>query len=798
MASNTDYTGADEYTPPAEETATPAGEPGLEGMTLPEPPVQIFTEPTAVPEPLPQQQPPQTTYDDDMKMMLQMFKEMKTTNEQLQHEIRTSKSDNRREMDDLKRRMAEAAQTTVPTSTSTAQTQQVPQLSKLQSTAQAFELTPLTTGAQPKTEESNDRVTKLTQRKAELRSQLLLQDDVHRQQTNELLQDIEKELTLRAEGWNDQEILTFYSKSSAEASASWKPTLAQGKDERQPNPFPPLSSNQSPPSPLPPQQSTIDPTGAPVNPTGYVQGADGKLIQIYPTTVGIQSTGAPQPTTPPYEPTPKFGNSSGQNMSYIKVPAWDGTATTIRQYKLDVALLENSISEQHRHLIASRLLGELTGVAAKYLHIEPELISDSRYKTTDGHWKLIEYLSNKLGITTRDEQHKAFSKYVLQIRRTAGETFQQYEHREELAYREMQKALQRVHLGDTGTVDLAEGIAETFQLPDSLRGWFFLERSGLKQADKTSLILQCGGETKLSKLKPLIQATYPAAVMTKYDSTRGSGHYLDDSTWTDDNGTNEGTDDYVYYGQDDPEDEYYDCDDFEDPVAIQDDQGYFVTTEDYDHSMNVDLGKEDPEYAEAYLNFTQARDVLKRLQVARQFYPVVVPASTYQELTSGRRAVMKTKGKGKGKKGKGGGIRPSGRKGGKSKSKSKSFNRPFGPRPTRKGKAGGKASNSQTTPKVDGPNTLCFKCGQPGHFARDCPSEDSNPLKRTRIDLAQTDYWDQWFHEDEQDDSTQIASVAYALPDYPADSEVLYSVRCVQPMIRRGAMSPAVLERTTA
>ena len=98
-------------------------------------------------------------------------------------------------------------------------------------------------------------------------------------------------------------------------------------------------------------------------------------------------------------------------MGYVKVPSWDGQATTLNQYRLDVTLLENAVSKADKPAIASRLLGELTGTASKHLHVEPELISDPKFKVEGGHWALIEYLAMKLGVTTNDEQHKAFNKY---------------------------------------------------------------------------------------------------------------------------------------------------------------------------------------------------------------------------------------------------------------------------------------------------------------------------------------------------------------------------------------------------
>jgi len=289
--------------------------------------------------------------------------------------------------------------------------------------------------------------------------------------------------------------------------------------------------------------------------------------------------------------------------------------------------------------------------------------------------------------------------------------------------------------------------------------------------------MQCGGETKLTKLKPLIMATYPSNSIGGYDKSKQSGGYF---TSVDDNEDHQTGDDHDYdpwyYDQDLdeydstlPDDYWYnddDCQDFEDPEAIQDDDGYMLITQETNDKIETDICTDDPEYATALLNFTEARDVLKKLQVARQFFPVVVPASTLKEVNSGRRAIRRVKGKGKGK-GKGKSNKGKGKPKGKStfsKGRGKyGRGKTSSRRPTSfPSTLGGKPSGEKS---ADDP--ICFKCGQPGHFARNCPTVEASN-KRQRIE-----HWDAWYQPGDGDYET--AYVSLELEPLPDDFDVYCS-----------------------
>jgi len=434
-----------------------------------------------------------------------------------------------------------------------------------------------------------------------------------------------------------------------------------------------------------------------------------------------------QPSERTYTTQSEFGRMMGR----VDIPTWNGQRDSLQQCKLDVKVLESNISLQDRHLIANRLIEKFTGTAKKYLMVEPELVGSTKFNTADGHWQLIEHMRKSLGITDQDESHRHFKNYFYDMHRKSGESFLQYMNREEQAYRELQSSLASVDASQSPDVSTQ---SVKFFIPDKLRGWFFLERSGLAPKDKSHLLLQVG-EYDFPKLKALIQKVYPQSTISKIDGQSYTAPKLSKNNYTeheqvqshDDDSQYE--DDYEYsdaqsewddwYSLDDDDDQYQQCESF------VDDEGYFYGTEAAIDLASASIAEYDPEYEAVLVTYTDARDLLKKAQVARQFYPVVVPVGFTDR-----------KGKGKGK-----GERSSG-KGRKSKGAGKSSSQPRPARGTgkgkgRKGKGRGRVivKPAGKTGASESSEPLCFKCGEPGHFAKECPKSTDSPLKRARMHI---------------------------------------------------------------
>ena len=102
--------------------------------------------------------------------------------------------------------------------------------------------------------------------------------------------------------------------------------------------------------------------------------------------------------------------------------------------------------------------------------------------------------------------------------------------------------------------------------------------------------------------------------------------------------------------------------------GILDAHGYWWTSnEDSLADQDACLAEEDEEYNKTLITFHQAKEALRNARVAREFYPVVVPASVFVK-------TRKSKGKGKGRrKGK---SRGRGKSSGKSRGKGRKSGKP--------------------------------------------------------------------------------------------------------------------------
>jgi len=234
--------------------------------------------------------------------------------------------------------------------------------------------------------------------------------------------------------------------------------INQYNNDHQPKPFEPTqfniySSNPSiEASPKPSEAPIVKDLNLGTSHT-LIKGADGKDYIIHSGSLGNPSS-----------------KSSQQKLAYLKIPSWDGQSSTLQAYKLEVKILEAAMGDEQRSNLSARLLAEFTGSAKKYLHVEPELLTDVRFKVSGGHWDLIAYVAKQLGISTRVEEHKNFNSFFFELKRKPNESFQSFENREELAYRKLQEAVLAEHTDTLGKAE--QGNPIKWVLPDKLRGCF--------------------------------------------------------------------------------------------------------------------------------------------------------------------------------------------------------------------------------------------------------------------------------------------------------------------------------------
>ena len=243
-----------------------------------------------------------------------------------------------------------------------------------------------------------------------------------------------------------------------------------------------------------------------------------------------------------------------------------------------------------------------------------------------------------------------------------------FKNEQDTAYRKLQSVLNEAmkngedeYSDDDGKVTTPSGKEiPKFRLPKRLRGWMFLERSRIPPKDMPAILNQTK-TTHIDKLQQILVESYPDKIVRDMDSRQHSApsnkhsktNYVDDGydqgydhdeinnvddeedwesygwTWDDTHQAyynDDGWYDETYDEQDEDDDEY--CLEDENEVAFVDEEGLFIATEEVIDHIDQQFATEDKDYAQAVVDFNQARNMLARARVARGFYPVVVPTDS--------------------------------------------------------------------------------------------------------------------------------------------------------------------------
>ena len=275
-----------------------------------------------------------------------------------------------------------------------------------------------------------------------------------------------------------------------------------------------------------------------------------------------------------------------------------------------------------------------------------------------------------------------FEMFFIKLQRRGGQTLQDY-------ITDFMKAERRLKN--------SHGV----ELPEKVKAWWFLRRSGITR-EQRQMILTNVGVTGLAMDTVMKAMSFILGQDSRTDtSQRYKGHkevyyHEEEHDWDFEQADNQLP---VYYEYDEEAVDELWMDDGQDYYA--EDPINFTAEPVYD----VD------EYDEVYATYQDAKSKLNALRTSRGFYPVVVSLDASsgakgsetrpKSMTSGK------KGKDKGKKrapGKGKGVNPKGR-----------------------AASAGFGGTSKT---------LCLRCGQPGHWARNCPQAGS-PDKKRKVDMGE-------------------------------------------------------------
>lgn len=311
---------------------------------------------------------------------------------------------------------------------------------------------------------------------------------------------------------------------------------------------------------------------------------------------------------------------------------------------------------------------------------------DKATESEDGFMMILSELDKTFKYDDRVEMPRAFETFFFKTSRRDGQTLINYiaDHREALA--EVEK----------------HGVV----VPDKVAGWLLLRRAGLSFEQKQMV---------QGRASDFVQSSVTEALYFLFGQDF-RGRVSDSKTWRSGSGKGYGAPrrwsklpqyyaEEVYEAEDEPwypeevsESGHWDPtgEDDQDAEAFEDDYQTAFIEEEFD--MDDDYYTEvEQHYEEAYATYLDARRQMANLKASRGYYPVVALAdtSTFPTTLSSPTSQF-PKGPGKGK------------------SKGKGKGKP-------KGKLGSAWQTKGGTIQARAQATKCLKCGQPGHWAAQCP-----------------------------------------------------------------------------
>ena len=293
----------------------------------------------------------------------------------------------------------------------------------------------------------------------------------------------------------------------------------------------------------------------------------------------------------------------------------------------------------------------------------------------EGFEKIFERLDKGFRYDPLTELPDDFEAYFIKLQRRSNQTLQEWS----AEYLRAERRLTTTH-----------GVT----LPEKIRAWFFLRRSGVSKEQRQLSLTNVGAENlnleAVSKAMNFIlgQDSRLEGRGDKWNKKVDRAHCqdeLDSEDWPDVDAT------------------YYQ-DVGEEPPWLDADQAYYedeASEDDCEEAWDVE------EYDEIYAAYVDAKNRMNRMRTARGFYPQSLPwwitrLHLRHQLAEARAPARKEEERGPGRRASRGKQMPA--KGGGSKAGAR-----------------GKAAVGRQ---------VCLRCGQSGHWARDCPAGE----KKHRLD----------------------------------------------------------------
>ena len=378
----------------------------------------------------------------------------------------------------------------------------------------------------------------------------------------------------------------------------------------------------------------------------------------------------------PGEAAAEDGPFTGKADSYV--PTFSGKQSDYKEFRrrCDIYAAKMKLAKRDQETVFN-IVTLLKGQAwdcLEDLGID-DLAKETAYKT------VFDRLDKSFKFDPLTELPADFEAYFIKLQRRPGQTVQQYQ----TEYMHVERRLTSVHQLD---------------LPEKVRAWWFLRRSGLTK-DQRQLVLTQLGENNLTLDKVMKAMNFIIGQDSKMESSSSSRWTKEKTTYkatylAEDDDVDDGSqawDDDAYYG---------------DETHIDDQEDYYFDPNEQVDEPYVDGIYDVEEYDNIFASYVEAKNQLNKLRTSRGFYPVVAMVQGPMNENKG-----KTSGKGK----------QSGKNKGKNFGKSPQ-------QPQRKG------IQNRGQAALGLGKSLCLRCGQAGHRARDCPAGTDSKKRKNETDDA--------------------------------------------------------------
>ncbi|CAK0901098.1 unnamed protein product [Prorocentrum cordatum] len=288
--------------------------------------------------------------------------------------------------------------------------------------------------------------------------------------------------------------------------------------------------------------------------------------------------------------------ASGPPTTRVDVPSWNGEADKLTSYKFEVSMFTKSIKTAERYVCGPQLVRALGARVRTTVESCPDIDTVDEIDKDGvliGWNKVFQYVLEKLDFTSLNDTGLLAEEFFLKVSRNSGETFQDWAARFEKKERELLVQLQV----------LDSSVTEVIAKP--LRTWWFLRKSKLSPVQRGEITATAGGDLNFGKTYKALLTRFPAEALAELDGKQHRKAFYEDMP------------------VDDVEDETGGEDiDFTEVVE----QLITLAEEDEDEEPADDNPADNEVFAEfkqVGRSFKDARDLIRRLRVSRDYYPVV-------------------------------------------------------------------------------------------------------------------------------------------------------------------------------